>query len=432
LFDLKIAGGNVYVDGKFQMQDVAITDGKIREIGNGLGPATKTIELGGEKVYPGFIDTQVHFREPGLTHKEDLETGSRAAALGGVTTFFEMPNTTPPTTTAESIAEKVAIAKKKSFVNFAFFMGATGQNIDELKKVQDLEGCCGIKIFLGSSTGSLLLYGEEELLEVFRQTKAMISCHSENEDMLRERKPMLESATTAHTHPEWRNAQTAFSSTTRLVGLARKAGRKVHVLHISTKEEMEFLSKNKDACTVEVLPQHLTLFAPDCYDRLDTYAQMNPPIRTIDHQERLWQGVLDGTVDLLGSDHAPHLKSEKDKGYPNSPAGMPGVQTIVPLMLNYVAEGKLPEERLIELMCTNPRKLFNLNKGAIEVGLDADFTVVKENTPWTIENKDQASRCGWTPFDGTKVASKPTMTIVGGVVVMENGEVKERAGKPAL
>jgi len=431
MHDLILKGANVYKDGDLQPLSIAVKGGKIVEVGENIsGEAKKTLDLSGKTVLPGLIDSQVHFREPGLIHKEEIETGSMAAALGGVCTFFEMPNTSPPTTSVESIKEKVEKAKKVSYVNFAFFMGATQHNLEELKKITDLEGCCGIKIFLGSSTGSLLLFEREALLNVFKNTKGMISCHSENEDLLNERKPVRDKATTAHGHPEWRNVETALSSTQRLVKLAREAGRKVHVLHITTKDEINFLRENKDACTVEVLPQHLTLFAPECYDRLGTYAQMNPPIRTKDHQEGIWKGLVDGTVDVMGSDHAPHTREEKDQGYPNSPSGMPGVQTIIPLMLNHVSEGRLTLNRMIELLAEKPSELWHLNKGKIEVGKDADFTVVDLERVVEIKDEDQASRVGWTPFHGMKVKGWPTHTIVGGTVVMEEGKLIERGGKP--
>jgi len=432
-FDLVLRGAQVYREGKLQKLDIGVTDGKITAIEASITQESRsTLELAGKQVLPGIIDSQVHFREPGLTHKEDIESGSRAAALGGVCTFFEMPNTSPPTTTAESIAEKVAIGKERSWVNFAFFMGATQENIDELKKTGELEGCCGIKIFLGSSTGSLLLYEKEALLNVFKNTKGMISCHSENEDMLVERTPVRDKYKTAHGHPEWRNVETALSSTERLVDLARQANRKVHVLHISTKEEMEFLAKNKDHCTVEVLPQHLTLFAPDCYDDLDTLAQMNPPIRTKDHLEGLWRGIENRTVDVMGSDHAPHTLDEKRAGYPKSPSGLPGVQTIIPLMLNHVHHSRLSLSRFIEMMAEKPSELWGLNKGKIEVGLDADFTVVDLEREHTFSNEEQGSKVGWTPFAGMTVTGWPTHTIVGGKLVMKEGELLERAGKPAL
>jgi len=432
-YDLLLKNGEIYLKGKLVRKDILVHQGKIVKVDDNISEsALKTMDLTGKQILPGLIDSQVHFRDPGLTHKEDLETGSMAAALGGVCTFFEMPNTTPPTTDEAAILEQVEKAKRVSYVNFGFFMGATQNNLEELKKAKDIEGCCGIKIFLGSSTGSLLLYEREALLDVFKNTKGMISCHSENEDMLQENVAIRDQATTAHDHPKWRSVETALSSTKRLIGLAREAGRKVHVLHITTRDEMIFLAENKDICTVEVLPQHLTLFAPDCYDRLGTYAQMNPPIRTKEHQEGLWEGLKNGTVDVLGSDHAPHTREEKDKGYPHSPSGMPGVQTIVPLMLNHVNEGRLTLSRLMELMAEKPAELWGLNKGKIEEGRDADFTVVDLKGEFTIRNEDQASKCGWTPFNGMKIIGKPTHTIVGGVVVMQDGAIIGRAGKPAL
>jgi dihydroorotase len=433
-FDLILKGAEVYRSGKLVKTDVGVANQKIVAIEASLdsSEAKEVLELTGKQVLPGIIDSQVHFREPGLTHKEDIESGSRAAALGGVCTFFEMPNTNPPTTTVESIEEKVNIGKETSWVNFAFFMGATQENLEELKKAKDIEGCCGIKIFLGSSTGSLLLYERDALLNVFKNTKGMISCHSENEDMLVERQPIRDTFTTAHGHPEWRNVETALSSTKRLVALAAEAGRKVHVLHISTKEEMEFLASNKEHCTVEVLPQHLTLFAPDCYDKLDTLAQMNPPIRTIDHLEGLWEGISNGTVDVMGSDHAPHTLEEKQKGFPKSPSGLPGVQTIIPLMLNHIHNKRLTLSRFIELMAEKPSELWGLNKGSIELGKDADFTVVDLERKKTFTNEEQGSKVGWTPFAGMEVTGWPTHTIVGGKLVMKEGELLEKAGRPAL
>ena len=429
-FDLILKGAHVY-QGQLVKKDIGVKDGLITAIDDDLNGAENILNLEGKTVLPGLIDSQVHFREPGLVHKEDIESGSKAAALGGICTFFEMPNTSPPTTTEESIKEKVDKAKKVSYVNFAFFMGATQHNLEELKKAHSIEGCCGIKIFLGSSTGSLLLYEESALMNVFKNTKGMISCHSENEDMLKERISVRDQHRTAHGHPEWRSVETAVSSTKRLINLAKAAKRKVHVLHISTKEEMKFLAENKDFCTVEVLANHLSLYSPDCYDRLDTFTQMNPPVRTIDHQVGLWEGVNNGTVDVMGSDHAPHTRDEKEKGYPHSPSGMPGVQTLVPLMLNHVANGKLSLNRLIELLAERPSELWGLNKGKIAIGKDADFTVVDLERKEEITNQQQASKVGWTPYEGKVVKGWPTHTICGGKVVMQEGRLHQRGGTPA-
>lgn len=407
-------------------KDLALRHSKIAAL---LDPgheefAPEIIDATNLHVLPGIIDSQVHFREPGLDHKEDLHTGSKSAALGGVTTFLEMPNTNPPTIDAESIAYKVARGRETSFTNFGFFMGATENNLENLLAASEVEGCCGIKIFLGSSTGSLLLYDKEKLTKIFESCSLPIALHSENELMLRERRPIRDAAKDVHAHYDWRNVDTALSSTQMILDLARETGKRVHVLHISTKEEMELLATYQDVATVEVTPQHLTLSAPEDYDRLGTYAQMNPPIRSADHRDGLWEGLTNGTVDVIGSDHAPHLKEEKDKGYPNSPSGMPGVQTILTIMLDHVNQGRLTLEKLVNLLCLRPAELYSLrNKGKLAIGYDADITIVDMNKTHTIANGEQASKCGWTPYDGKKVKGFPVRTIVHGHTVMDNGEL---------
>lgn len=431
-FDLIIRGGKCVLESGIKEQDLGIREGKITLLDNISNiQFDKEIDATGKHIFPGIIDTQVHFREPGLTHKEDLASGSRAAVLGGVTTFLEMPNTSPPTTTDRAISEKVELAKGKSLANFGFFMGGTAENLEELKKAKDLEGCCGIKIFLGSSTGNLLLFEEKSLREIFTQTHGIIALHSENEEMLVQRKDIRDKATKPHAHPEWRNVETALSSTKRVVGIAKECKRKVHVLHITSKEEMEFLKENKEHCTVEVTPQHLTLSSPECYDRLGTYAQMNPPIRTKENTDGLWTGLKDGVVDVIGSDHAPHSKEEKDRGYPNSPSGMPGVQTIFPVLLHHIDQGNLTIEEVAKYLCFNPSKLYGLNKGHIKTGFDADITIVDLTKEVEIKNEDMASKCGWTPFDGMKYHGQLDYTIVMGNIVVEKGQVNENYfGKP--
>ncbi|MCO4793207.1 MAG: dihydroorotase [Bacteriovoracaceae bacterium] len=414
--------------------NVGIENGKIASLeASENDSATTVIDGTGKHLLPGVIDSQVHFREPGLTHKEDLESGSRSAACGGVTTFLEMPNTNPSTTTAEAIAKKVELAKSKSHTHFGFFIGATGENLDELLKVPTMEGCCGIKIFLGSSTGDLLLYNKEKLLEVFKGTKSMIAVHSENEEMLKENKSIQQNATDVHAHYKWRDVETAFSSTTRVIEIAKEAGRKVHVLHITSKKEIEFLKDNKDFCTVEVTPQHLTLFAPDIYNEIGTYAQMNPPIRTKENTDALWVGLENGTVDVIGSDHAPHTKEEKDQGYPKSPSGMPGVQTMLPIMLDHVNKGRLSLEKCVQLLSENPAKLYGLEtKGKIQVGLDADLVMVDLTRKWTVEDSAMMSKVGWTPFKGKEIQGWPEVTIISGVVVARDGKIvnEEFKGSP--
>lgn len=405
--------------------DVAVTNKRIAKIAPQItAEAHKTLDLKGLHLLPGVIDSQVHFREPGLTHKEDLETGTRSAVLGGVTTIFEMPNTAPSTTTQEAFEDKLKRAKDRCHAHYAFFIGASAENAKELVRLELLPHCSGVKIFMGSSTGNLLVDNNEALENILRSGHRRVIVHSEDEARMRERRHIAVDSQDVHTHPLWRDAESALISTKRLIELARKTGRSVHVLHVSTGDEMDFLKDKKDIATVEVLPQHLTLFAPDCYDRLKNYAQQNPPIREKRHLDRIWQAVLDGTVDVIGSDHAPHTREEKERPYPQSPSGMPGVQTLLPVMLNHVNEGRIPLTRFVQMVSDNPRRVFGVqNKGRIEVGYDADFTVVDMKKSRLIENSWIASRCGWTPYDGMKVQGWPTHTILLGEVVMENDTV---------
>lgn len=409
-----IKNANAYIENKFQTIDILLRNDKIAKLGQNLSTTGLTQEFPNKLILPGVIDSQVHFRDPGLTHKEDLRSGSLSALHGGITTFLEMPNTNPSTTTIDAINHKLELANEKCVTNYGFFVGATGKNLNQLIHATQLPGCCGVKIFLGSSTGDLLLYDEEKLIEIFKNIKAPIALHSENELRLRERLHIKRNAKSAHDHPVWRDVNTALSSTKRIIEIARKAQKKIHVLHISTQEEIEFLSHHKDICTVEVLPQHLTLSAPDCYDRLGSYAQMNPPIREQRHQDALWEGIKNGTVDIIGSDHAPHTKEEKDRGFPNSPSGMPGVQTLLPLMLNHVNNGKLSLDRLIELVCKNPAKLYSLNKGIIREGRDADLTIIDMNQKHTFTNEEMKTKSGWTPFKGMRIQGIPTDVFVMG------------------
>ncbi|WP_127714632.1 dihydroorotase [Halobacteriovorax sp. HLS] len=425
-FDLIVRNGNCILDTGIFVKDIGISKGKIVSIADQIKEgAHQEIDASGKHVFPGIIDTQVHFREPGLTHKEDLESGSSAAVLGGVTTFLEMPNTNPATTTKKAIEEKIALAQSKSHANFGFFMGATSDNLEELKKISEIKGCCGIKIFLGSSTGNLLLFEKGPIEEIFKNTKGIIALHSENEEMLVSNSSIRDNAASAHDHPKWRNVETALSSTLRIIQIAKQCNRKVHVLHITTQEEIEFLKNNKDICTVEVTPQHLTLSAPQCYDKLGTYAQMNPPIREVHHREALWVGLKDGTVDVIGSDHAPHTKEEKDKGYPNSPSGMPGVQTIFPVLLHHYANKRLTLDEIVKFMCVNPAKLYGLNKGHIKEEYDADLTIVDLEKEVEIQDQEMLSKCGWTPFNGMKYHGEISHTIVMGKVAMQNGKINK-------
>lgn len=429
-FDLIVKNGTLTTSTSKRIADIGIKDGKITEVGEINAEADRVIDATGLHVLPGLIDTQVHFREPGLVHKEDLESGSRAAALGGICTFLEMPNTKPATTSVERVQEKIDLAKEKSHTNFGFFIGGSEKNLEEILKAEDLEGCCGLKIFLGSSTGDLLLYKRDILLDIFRKVKMPIAVHSESEPRLLERIALRDNATSVHAHYDWRDAESALESTKMIIDVAKEAGRKVHILHLTTREEMEFLSQNKEHCTIEVTPQHLSLCAPDIYDKIGTFAQMNPPIRTEEHRTGLWEGLEAGLVDVLGSDHAPHSIEEKEKGYPHSPSGMPGVQTIFPVMLHHMNEGRISLEKIIELLSETPAKLYSLNKGNLDIGTDGDLTLVDLKESWTIQNEDQASKCGWTPFAGLEIKGRPVGTIVMGQVSMLKGEVFDIDGAP--
>lgn len=431
-YDLILKGGTVVNHDGRAMRDIAIKDGRIADIGMfDATQAGEVIYCSGLHILPGVIDTQVHFREPGLDHKEDLETGSLGAVMGGVTGVFEMPNTNPQTVTKEAHEDKIARATGRMHCEFAFFIGGTHENAEQLPELERLPGCPGVKVFMGSSTGDLLVEDDEGVEHILRHVSRRATFHSEDEYRLRERKDLRVKGDPS-SHPVWRDVEAALTCTKRLVGIARKTGKRIHVLHISTRDEMEFLGDHKDVASVEVLGHHLSLVAPDCYQRLGTYAQMNPPVRDASHQAGLWTGLLNGTVDILGSDHAPHTREEKDKPYPESPSGMTGVQTLVPTMLNHVSNGRLSLERFVDISSHGPNRIFGIaRKGRIARGYDADFTIVDMNRHETIKNSWIAAKAGWTPYDGMDVRGWPVGTIIRGQRVMWEGElVTKGAGKP--
>jgi dihydroorotase len=428
-FDIVFKGGTVVNQDGEGLADIGVRDGKIRAIGDiGEGLAGETIDARGLHILPGVIDSQVHFREPGMEHKEDLETGSRSAVLGGVTAVFEMPNTKPPTTSAEALEAKVDAATDRMHCDFAFFIGATRENIDELAELERLPGAAGVKVFAGSSTGDLLVDDEESLARMFATIRRRASFHSECESRLKERVSVQREGDPA-SHTEWRDPIAAIASTERLLRLATDAGKRIHILHISTGAEMELLSLHKDVASVEVTPQHLTLATPDAYERLGTRAQMNPPLRDQANQDILWWGLQQGVVDVLGSDHAPHTLDEKAGSYPATPSGMPGVQTLVPVMLDHVNAGRLSLARFVDLTSAGPQRLFGIaGKGRIAAGYDADLTVVDLKAERVIENAWIGSKSGWTPFAGRSVRGWPIGTIVRGRLAMWDGELGQAGG----
>ena len=433
MLDLIIKNGKCYIDSQLKDADVAISGGKIQKIGQISEEAKKILNAEGQTVLPGCIDTQTHFREPGSTDTEDLHSGSRAAIAGGITSVFEMPNTNPPTSTKVEFQRKLSLAKNRMYCNYAFYFGATANNGDELADLENLEGCCGVKLFAGSSTGNLLVAEEEDIEKVFQNSSKVVAVHSEDEAILNINKKLIKNGD-VHSHPVWRSVECAISSTRRIVRIAEKYNKKAHILHITTKDEIDFLSQHKGNITFEITPQHLTIYAPDCYDKLGTYAQMNPPLRDKSHYNRLWYAVKNNLNDTIGSDHAPHLRENKDKEYPNSPSGMPGVQTLMPVMLNHVNEGKLTLEQLMNSVCENPVKIFGIiDKGFIKEGYDADFTIVDMNKKIVIKNENIESKCGWSPFDGYEFKGKPVATIVGGKVKMKDGKILgEPEGNPIV
>jgi len=431
MLDLIIRNGSCYIDKDLKDQDIAIKDGKIIEIGTIDVEAKEIFDAKGLTVLPGCIDTQTHFREPGSTDTEDLHTGSRAAIVGGITSVFEMPNTNPPTANKKEFQRKLDLAKNRMYCNYGFYFGATPDNANELANLKDLEGCCGIKLFAGSSTGNLLVQHEKDIEIVFKNSSKVVAVHSEDEEILNRNKKLIKDGD-VHSHPIWRSAECAISSTRRIVKIAERYKKKAHILHVTTKDEIDFLSQHKGNITFEITPQHLTIYAPDCYNKLGTYAQMNPPIRDKSHFDRLWYGVKNNLNDTIGSDHAPHLKINKDKTYPNSPSGMPGVQTLMPIMLNHINDEKLTLEQLMNFVCENPVEIFGIeNKGFIKEGFDADFTIVDMNKKILIKNENIESKCGWSPFEGIEFKGTPVSTIIAGKIKMKNGKILgEPEGKP--
>ena len=422
-YDLILTGGTVANHDGVGRRDIGVTAGRVAAIGDlSQASAGEMVDCTGLHILPGVVDSQVHFREPGLTHKEDLETGSRAAVLGGVTAVFEMPNTNPLTTSEAALADKVARATGRMHCDFAFWVGGTRDNAGDVAELERLPGAAGIKVFMGSSTGDLLVEDDEGVFSILRNTRRRAAFHSEDEFRLRERAGLRVPGDPS-SHPVWRDEIAALRCTERLVAVARRARARIHVLHISTAEEIAFLRAHKDVATCEATPHHLTLTADD-YARLGTLIQMNPPVREPRHRDGVWLGISDGVVDVLGSDHAPHTLEEKAKPYPASPSGMTGVQTLVPIMLDHVNAGRLTLERFVDLTSHGPNRLFGMaGKGRIAAGYDADFTIVDLKRSETITNAQAGSKAGWTPYDGKRVTGWPVGTFVRGQRVMWEGEI---------
>ncbi|WP_448586091.1 dihydroorotase [Thermaurantiacus sp.] len=423
-FDTLFRNARVFTPSGLEAVDLAIAGGRIAALlARGEGAAAETIDCTGLTILPGVIDTQVHFREPGLEHKEDLESGSRAAVMGGVTALFEMPNTKPLTDSAEALEDKLARARGRMWCDHAFYIGGHGHNADALAELERLPGCSGVKVFMGASTGDLLVPDDETLERILRHGRRRVAIHAEDEPRLLERRHLRVPGDPS-SHPVWRDDESALRATRRAVGLARKTGRPIHILHVTTPAELEFLRDHRDIATAEVTPQHLTLAGEEAYPRLGTLAQMNPPIRSAAHREGLWHWVRQGVADVVGSDHAPHTLEEKGRGYPDTPSGMPGVQTLLPLLLDHLAAGRLSLERLVDLTSAGAQRLFRLSgKGRIAAGYDADLSIVDLGARFTITRDWLQSRCGWSPFEGMTLNGRVVGTVVRGHRVTWEGEL---------
>ncbi len=428
MFDLLIRNAQVaQADGRTPPADVLCHAGRIERIAPSIdAEARETVEAGGHLLLPGVIDPQVHFREPGATHKEDLASGSRAAVRGGVTSFLEMPNCRPPTTNQEQLDWKLAQAAQTAVANYGFFIGATKDNLDALNSVQP---ACGIKIFMGASTGDLLVDQQSDLERIFANGERLIAVHAEDEARINERTAALLNDLTQpppyEIHSQIRDTQTALIATGRALELSKKYGRRLHILHLSTGEEVDYLRNDKPAqVTCEVIPNHLFLNTHD-YAQLGSRVQMNPPIREPGNAERLWAGLHEGTIDIIATDHAPHALEEKDQPYPKSPAGMPGVETSLPLMLTALQKGQCTLAQVLTWMCSGPAEVYGIaNKGQLMEGYDADLTLVDMTATHPIRNEEVFSRAGWSPFAGRQLTGWPLYTIVGGRVVFDNGAVR--------
>jgi dihydroorotase len=424
-FDLIIQNGTIILPWGVAEADIAITAGRITAIGKNLGAASETFNASKLHVLPGIIDPHVHFRDGGkggIAGVEDMRSGTAGAVLGGVTAVFDMPNTTPPATDAASLRVKRDYIADHAWCDIGIYVGATKENADELGALETIDGVCAIKVFAGSSTGNLLVEDDASIERVMRSGRRRIAFHSEDEYRLQARKPLFKTGDPYASHAMWRDVECAFLGTRRITALARKTGRPAHILHVSTAEELDFLKDHHDLISVEVLLNHLVQSAPEVYERLGPYAVMNPPLRDARHLEAAWAAVNDGRVDTIGSDHAPHSRAAKEKPWPDCAAGLTGVQTLLPLMLDQVHRGRLSLPRLADLMSAGPARIYGaVNKGRIAAGYDADFSIVDLRAAHKIENAQMASPCGWTPFDGLTVTGRPAATVIRGQIAMHDG-----------
>ena len=405
---LKIIRGNegaMRAGSEHSMQSVKTTKGP------------QIIDLKGKYLLPGLIDVHVHFRTPGMTKKEDWLTGSKAALAGGVTTVLDMPNTLPPTVDARALEEKRALVNKKALVNYGFYVGATSKNLQKIKKLKNI---AGVKIFMARSTGDLLMDNKEDLELFMSAGKQLLAVHAENEDCIAEHSKKHEKSRAVNIHSLVRPIECAQKAVKDALHLAKKHNARLHLCHASSEKELEIIKKFKNSnISVEVTPHHLFLTEKD-YKKYRNLVKVNPPLRGLADQVALWAGIKSGLVDMIATDHAPHLLAEKRLSYERAPVGVPGIQTMLPLLLNAVNEGKLTLSRLARLTSYNPARLFGItNKGSIKAGMDADFTVVDLDIVQKVSDKFLWSKCGWSPFTGWKLKGWPVMTFIAGELMYE-------------
>ena len=423
-YDLLIRDGTCVLPWGEAVTTIGVVGGRIATLhATAADTADEAFDASDLYVLPGLIDPHVHLRDPGDASVESIPTGTRAAVLGGLTAVFDMPNTSPAITDAGSLARKQHYIPGLAWCDMGIYIGATKQNPEILGDLEVKEGVCAIKVFAGSTTGDLLVEDDETIERVLRNGRRRVAFHSEDEDRLQERRRHFSSGMPYRAHMEWRDSECAATGTRRIVALARKTNRPIHIVHVSTAEEFDFLPQHRNIATAEVLLNHLTQIGPECYDRLGGYAVMNPPIRDEHHHRAAWRAVSEGVVDTIGSDHAPHSRAAKERPWPEVAAGLTGVQTLVPIMLDHVNAGRLTLGRMVDLMSAGPARVYGaLNKGRIAVGYDADFSIVDLKKQRRISNDWIVTPAGWTPFDGMQVTGWPNAVIVRGVVVMRDDQ----------
>lgn len=434
-FDLVLRGGTVVSPTAVFPADVGVVGDMVAALGSlSTADAAEVVDVSGLHIVPGAVDTQVHFREPGLEHKEDLESGTRAAVAGGVTTVFEMPNTAPLTVSSEALQDKLSRAKGRAWCGHAFFVGATGSNLRELADLEMLPGSPGIKMFMGSSTGPLLVEGDAGVRKVLQNGRRTVAVHAEDEPRLRHLKSTL-SPTHPREHPVLRDAEAARLATSRLIRLCAETGRPVHILHVSTADELGLIRDAKLAglpVTCEVTPQHILLGEED-YDTLGSFVQMNPPVRGGRHRTAVLDAVRKGLFDVFGSDHAPHTREEKAQPYPKSPSGMPGVQTLAPLVYDLAAQGVVTYTSAVRMLSQRPAEIYGLaRQGRVDTGFAADIAVFDFSADFEITETWLESKCGWSPFTGRRLRARPVHTLVGGRFAVRDGALAEPGlGRPS-